>query len=653
MRSRVILAAIVLCGSLSACAQQKHSLIIALGDYWKYENFWNDISSENDAELLQEALLAASFPSKNIHIVTNAETKADIIKAINREIIKNVKPGDFVHLHYSGHGQQVADYNGDELDGYDEALVPLAAPGRSKFKTKSGKDVVYAGDAHLSDDELGAVLTRVRKSLGSEGELLVTIDACHSGTATRALGIARGSSIRIEPENYKAPDFYDNETNWIEQNSSDDLARMVTFYASSSQELNYEITGDDGRNYGPLSYGLATAISEGYLNSSFEDMFSRVKQKMAEKVPNQSPFADGLEFEEKEPHLANSTHWIANWKTDRKFELNSGFLSGLSNGSLIEGINDIDIRWRAKIIESNPTTAVAEVIGEETSGLKTTSFVKLTVPNFRKQGDAVCHDIFREDDLKTLKASLGTFDLNSPNCACKLTLRENILKVIDKAGLVVLEETPGRDAARQLSGETINKIRSVLGKIITTQNLVALNMTNAQYNVALEFILLEPKAEWKNPIKPEHFSSRTKLEASDQVIKIKAGSYVEFRITNYSSEPIYYSLLDVMPNGKKEFLFPKEGRSADEYYLEPGESNEHRNQFFQIAPPYGHEIMKLFVSNRPVQWQGLYSTRGADEDISELEKTLFEAINGDDTRSKKDVRELELGISTYHYQIVQ
>jgi|GEM_PF-3270639 len=652
MTRSLVLGILLLFVALPIFGQEKHSLIIALGDYWKYGNFWNDISSENDAELLQDALLAANFPSKNIHIVTNAETKADIINAIDREIIKKIKSGDFVHLHYSGHGQQVADYSGDELDGYDEALVPLAAPSRSKFQTKSGKEVIYTGDAHLPDDEFGAVLSKIRKSLGPDGELLVTIDACHSGTSTRGLGIARGSSIRIEPEDYKAPEFYDNEKNWIEKDTQVGMARMVTFYASSSQELNYEMTGTDGKNYGPLSFGLASAIAEGYLNSSFENLFSRVKQKMAEKVPNQSPSADGLEYENIEPHLAHSSHWITNWKTDRQFELSSGFLSGLSVGSILEGINDKDVRWRAKIIETKPTKAIAEVLGAETSDFKTTSFVKLTVPNFREAGNVVCHDVSRLDDLNTMKSSLGTFNLASTNCTCKLTLRDNLLKVIDKSGQVVFESTPKRDVAGQLSGATIDTIRSVLGKVITTQSLIALNLTNAKLRVGFEFILVKPKPEYKNPIKPEHFSSRTKLEASDQVIKIKAGSYVEFRITNYSSEPIYYSLLDVMPNGKKEFLFPKEGRSADEYYLEPGQSNEHRNQFFQIAPPYGHEIMKLFVSNRPVQWQGLYSTRGADEDISELEKTLFEMINVDDTRSKKDVQELELGISTYHYRIV-
>ena len=36
-----------------------------------------------------------------------------------------VRPGDYLFFHYSGHGGQQADKDGDEADGKDETLVPL------------------------------------------------------------------------------------------------------------------------------------------------------------------------------------------------------------------------------------------------------------------------------------------------------------------------------------------------------------------------------------------------------------------------------------------------------------------------------------------------------------------------------------------------
>jgi hypothetical protein len=38
---------------------------------------------------------------------------------------RDAQPGDALFVHYSGHGGNVRDTNGDEADGYDETLVPL------------------------------------------------------------------------------------------------------------------------------------------------------------------------------------------------------------------------------------------------------------------------------------------------------------------------------------------------------------------------------------------------------------------------------------------------------------------------------------------------------------------------------------------------
>jgi Caspase domain len=51
-------------------------------------------------------------------------TKAAILQAY-RHVVAISQPGDSIFLHYSGHGTKVKDLNGDEDDGYDEAMVPL------------------------------------------------------------------------------------------------------------------------------------------------------------------------------------------------------------------------------------------------------------------------------------------------------------------------------------------------------------------------------------------------------------------------------------------------------------------------------------------------------------------------------------------------
>lgn len=66
-------------------------------------------------------------------------------------------------FHYSGHGSRVRDCDGDELDGYDESLVP----------------VDYQTEGKILDDEINATIVR---PLPRGATLHAIIDTCFSGT---------------------------------------------------------------------------------------------------------------------------------------------------------------------------------------------------------------------------------------------------------------------------------------------------------------------------------------------------------------------------------------------------------------------------------------------------------------------------------------
>jgi hypothetical protein len=651
---RTSLILFLLLGLLVTCeGQERHSVIIALSDYWKYGHYWNDISSKNDAVLLKSALLAQGFKVNNIHIVSDAETKADILKALDQYVLKKAASGDFVHVHYSGHGQQVADLNGDEVDGYDEALVPLSAPSRPKYKDKNDKEFTYGGNQHLLDDELGGYLRKVRELLGPKGELLVTIDACHSGTATRGLSIARGTSIKIEPEGFKPSAILKGENGWLDtKTGSEPLAEMVTFYASGSQELNYEFRANDGKNYGPLSYAFASAVSQGYLNRSFEELFYRVKQKMVEVAPKQSPFADGLKSYLIGGDSTVATHWVTDWKSNTEFELGSGFLMGITEGSLVEGISKSGKRWTGRISKSEATKAVGQILQKSFFDSESTAFVKLILPSFNKTS-TICLDVDRKDDQETLKSSLNQFEFDKTNCRFQVSLKNNRLSVVNRQDIELYGEIPKRDKNGQLLGATIDQLRKLLSKVATNEMLRAASLDEPSLNAVLDFYLLEPKSGVKAPSKLEDFKSRERLSSTQGALNVSAGSFLEFRITNKCAVPFYYALIDIEPDGNATFLMPRGGRSADEYYLKPGQSNDARNQFFTIGPPYGYETMKLIISDKRIDWNGLYATRSEAEEPTEFEKAIQEMMNGvSGTRSSTDGSDPRVDISTYQYKIV-
>ncbi|KAJ1516734.1 Ca(2+)-dependent cysteine protease [Coelomomyces lativittatus] len=90
-------------------------------------------------------------------------TRKNIITAM-QWLVAGAAPGDSLFFHFSGHGGQQRDFNGDEEDNSDETILPL--------------DFQKAG--MIVDDEIHAILV---KPLPPGVRLTALFDSCHSGTA--------------------------------------------------------------------------------------------------------------------------------------------------------------------------------------------------------------------------------------------------------------------------------------------------------------------------------------------------------------------------------------------------------------------------------------------------------------------------------------
>ncbi|CCJ30141.1 unnamed protein product [Pneumocystis jirovecii] len=89
-------------------------------------------------------------------------TKKNIIDAMHW-LVKDAKPNDSLFFHYSGHGGQIDDMDGDEEDGSDEVIYPV--------------DSNHAG--YITDDIMHNILVR---SLPPGCRLTAIFDCCHSGS---------------------------------------------------------------------------------------------------------------------------------------------------------------------------------------------------------------------------------------------------------------------------------------------------------------------------------------------------------------------------------------------------------------------------------------------------------------------------------------
>jgi hypothetical protein len=107
----------------------------------------------------------------NMRVLTDARATTKAILGGLAWLTAGVSPGDSLVFHYSGHGSQVPDRNGDEAtDRLDEILCPY--------------DLDW--DHPLTDDVLAAACADV-----PEGALLtVILDCCHSGTGLRDVALS-------------------------------------------------------------------------------------------------------------------------------------------------------------------------------------------------------------------------------------------------------------------------------------------------------------------------------------------------------------------------------------------------------------------------------------------------------------------------------
>ncbi len=250
---------------------KNRALLIGISNYSPQYN-WNTISGTNDIDLIKGVL--EGFTIKELR--NEDATYNNIIKELER-LIKQSKPGDIVYIHFSGHGQPVEDYDGDEADGWDEAFVSYDA-GEKYIQG------VYEGDKHLIDDTLNGLLEQLRVKLGSSGALYVVMDACHAGEIFRGEddddeAPIRGSIIGIS----KNDKYYVAKLNTVKHYliaPDSTKANIVMMEACRSYQVNREIKRDE-KYYGPLSYSVYLVLKDTPMQSNtkwylnVEDMFNK------------------------------------------------------------------------------------------------------------------------------------------------------------------------------------------------------------------------------------------------------------------------------------------------------------------------------------------------------------------------------------------
>ncbi|CCX33246.1 Similar to Metacaspase-1A; acc. no. B0XPP3 [Pyronema omphalodes CBS 100304] len=153
--------------SYSNCSGKRKALLIGInyfGQKGQLRGCINDV--KNMSKFLHDRF---QYKWDDMVILTDDQqhpksqpTKQNILAAMHW-LVKDAQPNDSLFFHYSGHGGQTKDLDGDEGDGYDETIYPL--------------DFRYTG--HIVDDEMHRIMVQPLKP----GVRLTAIfDSCHSGS---------------------------------------------------------------------------------------------------------------------------------------------------------------------------------------------------------------------------------------------------------------------------------------------------------------------------------------------------------------------------------------------------------------------------------------------------------------------------------------
>ena len=165
---------------LTVEAETRRALVFGLGA--QEDTSWGKIHGDNDVFYVKQLLQQMGY-TDIVTLKNEQATKKAMVDAF-KDLANRCHKGDYVYIHYSGHGQLMTDLDGDEAlkwnnshSQWDEAWIPYDA-----YMVYGPDD---RGEKHLCDDEVAQLLQTIREKIGRRGELTVVIDACHSGDATR------------------------------------------------------------------------------------------------------------------------------------------------------------------------------------------------------------------------------------------------------------------------------------------------------------------------------------------------------------------------------------------------------------------------------------------------------------------------------------
>jgi len=640
---------------IEAFSQKKRALIVAIGNYAP-ETKWGKISSANDVPMIKEALSRQGF--EDIEVVADEQATKKGVLGQFEKLLNKTQKDDVILIHFSTHGQQIEDLSGDEVDGFDEAIICHDSP--KEFKKG------YKGNRHLNDDELADWILKIRTKAGSKGDVFLLADACHSGSLSRSVGTltVRGgaAALSLTGKEVKAKRTKEAFLSNDEKLDSDmnDLAPYAIISAASANQLNYEIMDDDFKTYGSLSYAFNKVINKASANETYRSLFAKIQSEMKVLVMSQTPEIEGLldrkiwagAVVEAEPYYT-IIDTIADLESN-EIEINGGEVHGITVGSKIE-------LYPLGNYASEEAKPANEGLVTQTNTFN--SIVKLNRNLDLKKywayvSEKVYEDVFTNVSFrdfeqgeylkaKLLESRIIKSDQNS--------VIELILEKTDKGEIVLLNAVTMKqmgDSFKLNDGD--DAIKTAIENYTKSKFLLRFNPQSEGLDARL-IIIPSTTSQIKDTVSIAKF-------IHNGLVSMGLKQSFFLKVINESDQKIFYNIIDIDVENNIAVVIPEsQDFDGKDYWIEPHSSkivarnNEKLN--FEIYAPYGSETLKLFISDIPIDLRSLSNSKSRnlmENPLNNLEK-VFDFAGKMGTRSiDKETYSSKSKASSYalNFQIV-
>ncbi|KAG9223506.1 hypothetical protein CCMSSC00406_0006998 [Pleurotus cornucopiae] len=167
----------------SKCTGRRKALCVGINYFGQPNELRGCI---NDAKRVRDFLIRNHrFRESDIVMLTDDSpdpgklpTRSNIIRAM-KWLVRSGKPHDSLFFHYSGHGGQTPDLDGDEIDGFDEVIFPMDHKEKGHVTDDFTDTLARLGCSYMYH----VLLPPKVKPLPRNCRLTALFDCCHSGTA--------------------------------------------------------------------------------------------------------------------------------------------------------------------------------------------------------------------------------------------------------------------------------------------------------------------------------------------------------------------------------------------------------------------------------------------------------------------------------------